>query len=337
MHRLRLIVSAAAFCAAVCSGAAAHGQVDPSLMLTPWPESAELAQGSVDVLVQDQGHVTSGPGQADSDVRILEAAARGRIRLVPPTDPDAMFDHGGVTLGLDNQFVHVDRDIAGAEFDLDLADFAAALGIGLGQFDGWDISLIAGGGHSYVEGDPGDNHGSAYALAGLVVSRRLDEQSDLTFVLDYNGNRSILPDVPLPGVVYSRRVSDDLRLSLGLPVSSLHWSPADRWSVDLRYVLPYSLDAVIGYRLLDELLLFASFETSLSAFRDGDGRDRIFYSRRLAQLGLTWTPWPNTSLTFAGGWAFDQEFTTGWDTRDEDEVFDVSDEPFLRAKIAVDF
>ena len=44
--------------------------------------------------------------------------------------------------------------------------------------------------------------GTGSSQATLVLGKKLDRRTDLAFVIDYDGNRSVFPDVPLPGIAY---------------------------------------------------------------------------------------------------------------------------------------
>ena len=61
------------------------------------------------------------------------------------------------------------------------------------------------------------------------------------------------------------------------------------------------------------------------------------FQQRRAEVGLRWEPRKDFLFSVAGGYAFGQEFSTGFDARDTDLVADVSDEPYLRFGVDIRF
>jgi hypothetical protein len=48
--------------------------------------------------------------------------------------------------------------------------------------------------------------------------------------------------------------------------------------------------------------------------------DRLFYNEQRVELGVTWKPDEQMDLTLVAGWAFEREFSTGFDGRDTDTL-----------------
>jgi hypothetical protein len=63
----------------------------------------------------------------------------------------------------------------------------------------------------------------------------------------------------------------------------------------------------------------------------------LLFQQRRAEGGVIWRPNDEIALTVAAGYAFDQEFNIGWDTRNQDRVAKPSDEPYLRVGFEVRF
>ena len=89
---------------------------------------------------------------------------------------------------------------------------------------------------------------------------------------------------------------------------------------------------------------FASYDSRFNAYTLDDDPDnrRLMFSQQRVEAGLTWdgnadNRLPGVLVTIAGGYAFDQEFSRGWDSRDDDTVRDISDEPFLRLGVRMRF
>ncbi|MHC4996475.1 MAG: hypothetical protein ACYTGQ_15620 [Planctomycetota bacterium] len=201
----------------------------------------------------------------------------------------------------------------------------------------WKIGVQAGVGYA---GDNEFGNGSAtHALGLLSAVNTIDDDTQVIWMLNYDGNRNVWQDVPLPGVMYKKTVSDEFSYVLGVPVSGLTWTPDNHWTVSVVYKLLYNLDATVTYALDDSLTLFAQFLNSVQAYSvSGDSSHRrLFFTQRRLEGGLQWTPASGADITLAVGQAFDQEFERGWDNWDTDSVREISDETYLRAAIDLAF
>jgi hypothetical protein len=205
--------------------------------------------------------------------------------------------------------------------------------------DGWEVGGVVGIGYAGTR--PYADWDSTYFLADLILSKELDEQSSLQFNLNYNGNRNVFPDIPLPGVSYSRHSDiEGLRYIVGFPYSNITYQPDNRWTLQMGYVIPFSFTARAEYALVEHLSLFGDFGTFTRGFwleDDAGNNDRIFFTQRRLEAGLEYEAHDNVSLTLAGGWAFGQEFETGWDARDTDELREIDDAPYVRVGVQVGF
>ena len=120
--------------------------------------------------------------------------------------------------------------------------------------------------------------------------------------------------------------------AVGFPFNNVTWKPADKWTIEADYWFPVTFNATVSYEVADFATLFGRFQNTYRGFEiEGDGSDdRLFFQQRLLEAGVHWMPCPAARITAAIGYAFDQEFETGWDVRDTDKVRDLSSEPFLR-------
>ena len=232
---------------------------------------------------------------------------------------------GEMSLGYD--VLHIDTDSADSAIPHQLVDYVAAVGYELDL--NFDADVNAGrigvvGGVGYAGDSPFGDGDAVYFQGDLLYEHPLDEKSTLTFVLNYDGNRTLWPDIPLPSVAYTRRQSDRLVYVIGLPYSSLFWRPQEQVILRASYSVPYSLDLTAEYALSRSLRVFASFDSKFDAFHVDDPDivededDRLFFSQRRVEAGVKLVPQdPDTSqLVAAVGYAFDQSFETGWDVRD---------------------
>jgi len=211
-----------------------------------------------------------------------------------------------------------------------LVDQQVAIGAELFHCDGWAISLIGGAG--YASSNPFADDDALYGRGDLIATRKIDENASIQVGLSFDGNRTFLPDIPLPFFAYSRKLSETLSFTLGLPYSSVRWIPADRWYLNASITPSPSLNIELGYEVVEQVTIYGAFRSDIRAFHiDGDDDNRrVFFEQSLAEVGVRWKPCPTCEIFLAGGFAFDQEFTRGWDTRDTDDVREISDEPFVR-------
>jgi hypothetical protein len=161
----------------------------------------------------------------------------------------------------------------------------------------------------------------------------------LAFLIDYDGNRTLYRDVPLPGVVYTYRFDPTLRLTLGLPVTGILWTPTDKLTVEANYTLTDRFDATVTYDIVKQFSVFGRLDTRREAFWiDGaDGDDRLIFQQRRIEAGVKFNPIEQLSIVAAGGYAFGQEFSFGWSERSSDHVADISDELFFRVGLELQF
>ncbi len=310
-------------------GTAAWGQVDTGL-LTPWPEGRHAQVGGRAMIFGDS---QTDNGDADFDLNVYEA--RGCFRLGDD-------DSGAPSAGFRVKYLDISTD--DPALPTRLVDQAIGLGMGVGHLDAfgqtWQLGFTAGIG--YAGDTPFADSDAVYLLGNLVAKAQLDEKSELRLILNYDGNRAIFPDVPLPYIAYTRKENDAFTWTVGFPFSGIRWQIDDRLLLTARYFFPLDGEIELAYELHKEWTLYVGYESSLDAFHldtPDDDDDRLFFQQRRVEAGVRWAPgaWPGVELTVAGGYAFDQEFETGWDLRDTDSVADVDGTPFGRVALSVEF
>ncbi|MCC6578983.1 MAG: hypothetical protein IT440_00960 [Phycisphaeraceae bacterium] len=278
---------------------------------------------SGEAVVLGDGHAKNGAG--DLDVR----AYHGQMRATFGVDPAFAF-------GSQVDAVELDTNIPGLPDAL--IDHSIAFGARIFKQDNWTANLTAGvgfnGSSPYSDGD------AWYGIADLLLNYQVDDQSRWTFGVDYNGNRSIFPDIPLPFVYYTEQVSDTFSYDLGLPRTGIWWRPADKLTVSVDYFVPVTANAKVAYELAEHWSIFGQFRNGFHAYRpydsDGDNR-RFFFQQRRLEAGVAWSPCASCDFTFAGGYAFDQELSHGFDARDTDTVIEPSSEPYIRLALNLHF
>jgi hypothetical protein len=324
-HRRRIRTAAAALALGLTlAGTSARAQTGPTLLLKPFPKEQAI-DGRADALFLEPGHLK----ESDEDYRLSTYESQGRWRVMPGNliSPRIGWD-----------FTYLDLHTRQGVLPDQLVDQSIAVAMPIAKFSDWIVGASAGFGYA---GEAPFGDGDAwYGKATLSVFRLFNDTDALVFALDYDGNRSFLPDVPLPGIAYTKRVSRDYFFVIGLPVTSVEWRPDDRLRVEVVFTVLDTFDASVGYQVAKGVTVFGNLETRREAyFLDGlpANHDRLLFQQRRAEVGLRWEPRKDFMFNLAGGYAFGQEFSTGFDSRRTDLVADLSDEPYVRFGVDIRF
>lgn len=306
-------------------------QTGPDLLLGNFDEGTNVVVRG-DAYFQNRGSTSNGES---AKLDIYNAAGRAKLDLdtvvpgINRTQPRAGFE-----------FTHIATGSSDSVLADQYTDVSVALGLGIAKTDKWLAGISFGVGYAGAN-TFGDGNGY-YAKADLAVGYTINENERFGVVLDFDGNRTFLPDVPLPGFVYSRKVSDEITIKVGFPYTELEYRPNEKVTVNLRYVIPDGGEADVEYAITPAFRVYGGFSQQNEAFHDNriEGNDRVLFRQSRAEVGLrgrSETFGKDLSFTVAGGYAFSTEFETGWDSRDTDKLADISDEPYLRVGFEVKF
>jgi hypothetical protein len=310
---------------AVVAGAAsvATASTGSDLMLAPFPEGTS-SLFSADALIQGEGSSSRG---MDASINQYEASGRFKFDL---QDVSPALNRLSPRVGFD--VFHLQANDDSNTIPDNLTDSAVAAGVGLLANDKWLAALTFGlgfAGENYI----GDGDGW-YGKADLIVGYKIDDTRSLGFVVSYHGNRTFMPDVPLPGFVYTQRFPDKgLTLALGIPFADVTWKPDEKWTLKFTYLIPETINVDIEYRVVQPIGLFAALDRRNAAFasnRIANNADRYLFSQWIAEAGARWYVTERFNLVLSGGYAFGQEIDVGFDSRDSDELIEFSDAPFVR-------
>jgi hypothetical protein len=320
-----------------------RAQTGPELLIKPWPRDQIIeADAQADFYNQTNTNNPSDDGSGRATLSLSELDSEGRLRFFP-RDEQVRADP---RVGYNLTYLHLNTN--DPRLPKNLTDESVAIGTGIADVSGWEAGITVGVGNA-AAGAFNDGNG-LYGQFDLLVGHDIDKTSKIGIVLDYNGNRTFLPDVPLPGVEYSKTLDPTLLLVAGFPLTSVTWTPDKQntlnrqLTITATYEIPYSFEASADYALIDstgpagKLAAFTSFTNRLLAFHDNDepvGRYRIFFEQNRAELGVRWTPRPIVSLVLAGGEAFDQRFHYGWDSINYGETAKLGDSLYTR--VALEF
>lgn len=301
----------------------AAGQVGSALVAVPWETGKSVNATAYYLGLQTDSENTA------VDTNLTRAVTFGRVRF--ETDDVNAPSFGWL-------YDHTHLDTIDPVLPERLIAAAGAVGMGLGEVvDGWDAGFSIGGGFA---GDlPFADEDAWYGVGSVYARHQLDQRTFVTLIVDFDGSRAIWPDIPLPGVQYTVAESADLRYSLGIPFSTFYYKPSDKWLIDVRYIVPIGGRANVEYSIDDQWTAYGSFNSSTRGYHlDGDNENRrLFFAQSRLEAGVRFEPQPGWAWTFAGGWAFEQEFTRGWDTRDDDLVRELDDAAFLRIGLSTSF
>lgn len=299
-------------------------QTGPSLMTIPFDEGIV---GEFEVSYQNQNDADVDKPSSTEEVGLEIYDAQARYQLTQ--------DDLGLTFGMQVTAIDI---ASGTLLPDSLIDQSYALGFNLGQISDWKVSTVLGLGYNgrtpYGDGD------SFYGKADLIFTNKTSDTTMWQILIDYDGNRSFMPDVPMPSVAYTDWSNDQFTWTLGFPYSSLTWEPDDKWELELSTALLSNIEASLTYELSDEFEIFGSYTSRTDAFRvDQDNRDdrRLIFSQQTLELGISWEPCQEFELTLAGGKAFGSEFEYGYDSRDTDTVVELDDATYFRVAAELKF
>jgi len=316
--RLKPAALACAFC--LGATAIAHGQNTPDVLSAPWQDGPHWAETVDDVLFFEGGHTRN----SSYETGVFFWDSYGRIRF-NREDDDPRWTLGYRLFALGN-------DSGAPQINGDFWDIALVLGYKFDRMDnGWRVSVLAGAGTA--NDDHFSNTHALYGTGLVSAERALDENSTLRLGVMYNGNALFFPDAPMPYVAYERKVSEQLQYTLGLPASGLDWRPMSALSLNLDYVAPLTAKGNLSVWFSKTICLFTEVASATDGFYIEDaGNRRLFYRLNRATTGVRWiTKWAD--LRLGAGYAFNQQFTRGFDLCDTRNVARLSDEPFISLRV----
>ncbi len=306
----------------VLSGSVLHAQTGIDLLIKPWSDDAGTFEASVDALVLDKGHSQ----KTDHDFTLSQYEVEGRVRLIPG-------EVKSPRLGFDYKFFDLGGSVPG--LPKQLTDESIALGAGILQQGG--LILAVKGGIGYAGPAPFSDGNAFYGLFNFVIGYEIDDNSQIGFMVDYDGNRSSYRDIPIPGFAYRFwRYNHQLQLAVGFPYNSIEYRPTKQIKLELTYNIPDDLLLFGSYEIIPHWSVYGSVGRTTDTFyldSTQNVQDRLFFQQQRVELGVQFSPQPDFDFRLAVGYAWDQEFSIGFSRRNTDLVADISDEPYVRAGI----
>ncbi len=297
----------------------AFAQTGPELLLKPFIKDAKF-----DGFTSASYFFDADTDFAGVEAQISRYSAAGRLRIMPDNKADPR-------LGFSASYLAVDTDDSGV-LPESFTDAQIGIATGIAEFDGWVAGMTVGLGWAGAN-EFGDSD-AYFGAATIMFGKTLDENTSLGLALDYNGNRSFMPDVPLPGIVWTRSIPENnLEVSLGFPFAYGRWRPYEPLLLEVNFTFPDFVGARVSYDLVDGVGIFGSLSKRTDAWQSeelSNENDRIFFEQTLAEVGARFSVHDKFVVLIAGGYAFRQEFSTGYDTRDTDKITEVDDGPYVR-------
>jgi hypothetical protein len=322
------VALAAAFLLSLCATRSARAQTGFDLLVKPWTDNTNYELDNLSASEQQRGREED----EDSRFQLYQAESDGRMRFgIPGVADDQKF----LFLGYDvNDYTLASH---GSLLPDRLFDGSVAIGAGLGE---WDHNILAvSAGLGYAGDNPLAQRSAVYGKGDIILAHDFGQDRYLVLGIDYDDNRIIAPDLPLPGVAYQAQFSDTISYVVGFPYSYVKWNPWQPLTIKAQASFDGSIEGNIDYRLTPKLGLYGSYDDTAQGFHIDDSPyvRRLFFEQQRAEMGIDYAPWQNVSFTLAGGYAFDQRFYRGFDLDNLDIVTGVSDEPYVRVGASIRF
>lgn len=318
---MKFNISAAASVLAMALPVLSLAQSGPELLLKPMDKDLRF-DGDVSASYFFQRPAPeAGDGES---IQLQRYIADGRLRLVPGWEADPrvgvsynQLDLGHAVPGLSKQY----------------EDLSMSVGTGIAKYQGWVAGLTVGAGYAGADAF-GDGNGY-YGTATLLVGRQIDDNTSIGVALDYNGNRTFKPDIPLPGLVFTKNLPErNLELSVGFPFAYGRWRPFEPLLLEVNFTFPGFVGGRVSYDVVKGVGLYASVAQRIDAYHDPEladsGERRVFFYQNLIEGGIRLSINDKLTALFAGGYAYEQDFRYGYDTQNDHEITQIGDGPYVR-------
>ncbi len=316
----KLLPLAIAFCLT------SNAQATTGQMLVTKPFNNKTVEFSSTLYAQSETKTT-----ANADVDLIQNDTTARFLLNPNSD-------NALTLGFESHHIQIDTNSGLLPRQLNNQSVAMGYDIGqskIGALKDWTFKSLIGIGFS---GNKAYNDSDAIYFKGdLIGTKNIDDNSQWIVSLNYNGNRTFMPDVPLPSIAYAHQ-TEKLLYMIGFPYSYINYKFNDNTSVQIGAALS-SLNVKATHKLNDQFNFYASYINSTQNFmiKATMDHDRIIFSQSRAEIGANFKLNEKLTLNAGFGHAFNQEFEQGYDTRNMDTITKLDDESYFRVGINFSF
>jgi hypothetical protein len=177
-----------------------------------------------------------------------------------------------------------------------------------------------------------------FGFLGFLQIPARNERDSWRFFLMYSPAGNL--NFPIPGVAYLWNPSETFHASIGLPPALL-WRPLEDLTINVSYLPVTTVNVRATYRLVDNLFVFAGFESLQEAYFLADReyiKDRFMGFEKRLVGGVRWDVWRHATLEASAGYAFDRYYGVGqnWIRNLHDQV-DIAPGPFVAASVRIRF
>jgi len=158
---------------------------------------------------------------------------------------------------------------------------------------------------------------------------------------NYSNNRPFLNNIPLPGFIYVKEMTQERQFIVGFPFILWQVPMSDHFSFRYFGLLPFAHRMKILYTKNRRIMPYVGFEQSPQTFfrHDREERyDRFFWFERRLQIGLEGKISKSMRFDLSGGLAFDRQFFEARNfTQDKKNEVDLEKAGFAALSIRYNF
>ncbi len=302
----------------------AFGQTSPDLLIKPWQPHQAFDTSTEGVLE------SSAPTREDStnSVGLSSVHAQGRWRILPD-------ERATPRIGYDVLYF----DIRGHDTYLPRHLVDASVGFAQPIAEVNKFFVVVTGAVGYAGASPFSDPHAQYFTGNLIVGREFSKDKALVIALNYDGNRTFLPDVPIPGIEFANRYNQHLTYVIGLPLDTITYEPVNGLQIVAGLEVLQTFIGRVGYEFDKHFAILSTYTDRLSAFHLSNlpADRRMFLQEHRVEAGFRWNPTQLIRVTAGGGWAFGQEFSQGFDSRGLNPRRHLRDGPFAELNVELGF
>jgi hypothetical protein len=207
-------------------------------------------------------------------------------------------------------------------------EFDLAVGVNWGTICDWKISSILGAGYSGTH--PFVDEKGIFGIGDVTAVHPIDEHNSILLAVDYGGNNSLLPDVPLPGFAWVHH-HPHLELMLGFPVNRIEWQPISKLKITANYIVPYTGSVDVEYLPWEHFGIYGNASNFFQGvvIERQNSINRQFFQMRRVEAGVRIVFNPLIDAGVGIGYAFDQTISQGYDVRSMRGVARISNVPYI--------
>jgi len=295
--------------------ARAEAQVDESLLTRRWKTENFYAETFDKPLVTSRGRLE----ESDESVQIFHWNSEGRIKFDrKDLEPPAWIGYRALTVGVNS---------GDERYDHQFADVALAAAVRLGSVDDW--AALASAGIGTANDGRWDNPHALYPAATLDFTLVSPPTTVWHAGLTLDGNRSLVPLVPLPLALLETSPDPSMNVVVGFPRSEVLVRPFNPVTVSLRWKFPDNGQARLEADVGSGFSLFVEAARRVDGFHlRHEDRVRQFLVMHTAEAGIRWVT-TGMDVSLSAGYAFGQRFFSGPDIVHRSRGTSIDDLPFI--------